>query len=80
MEPLDIMWQEDLMPLLNPDALRQLQDATSTPVCISERLLTRWQMREFIENGSAQIVIARWSASALRWTTPSGGSTRSVFT
>ena len=57
MEPLDIMWQEDLMPLLNPDALRQLQDATSTPVCISERLLTRWQFREFIENGSAQIVM-----------------------
>ena len=57
MEPLDIMWQEDLMPLLNPDALRQLQDATSTPVCISERLLTRWQLREFIENGSAQIVM-----------------------
>lgn len=57
MEPLDIMWQEDLMPLLNPDALRQLQDATNTPVCISERLLTRWQFREFIENGSAQIVM-----------------------
>ncbi len=57
MEPLDIMWQEDLMPLLNPDALRQLQDATNTPVCISERLLTRWQLREFIENGSAQIVM-----------------------
>ena len=57
MEPLDIMWQEDLMPLLNPDALRQLQAATNTPVCISERLLTRWQLREFIENGSAQIVM-----------------------
>jgi len=57
MEPLDIMWQEDLMPLLNPNALRQLQDATSTPICISERLLTRWQLREFIENGSAQIVM-----------------------
>jgi len=57
MEPLDIMWQEDLMPLLNPNSLQQLQDATSTPVCISERLLTRWQLREFIENGSARIVM-----------------------
>ncbi len=57
MEPLDIMWQEDLMPLLNQEALLRLQDATSTPVCISERLLTRWQFREFIENGSAQIVM-----------------------
>ena len=57
MEPYEIMWQEDLMPLLNPDALARLQAATKTPVCISERLLTRWQLRHFIENGSARIVM-----------------------
>ena len=57
MEPLEPMWQEDLMPLLNPEALLRLQEATRTPVCISERLLTRWQLRQFIENGSARIVM-----------------------
>jgi galactonate dehydratase len=57
MEPYEMMWQEDLMPLLNPTALLRLQEATRTPVCISERLLTRWQLREFIENGSARIVM-----------------------
>jgi galactonate dehydratase len=57
MEPYDLMWQEDLMPLLNPEALRRLQEATKTPVCISERLLSRWQLRQFIENGSARIVM-----------------------
>jgi len=57
MEPLEPMWQEDLTPLLNPDALLRLQEATRTPVCISERLLTRWQLRQFIENGSARIVM-----------------------
>ncbi len=57
MEPYEMMWQEDLMPLLNPDALARLQAATKTPVCISERLLTRWQLRQFIENGSARIVM-----------------------
>ena len=57
MEPYDIMWQEDLMPLMNPSALLRLQEATSAPVCISERLLSRWQFREFIENGSARIVM-----------------------
>lgn len=57
MEPLDIMWQEDLMPLLNPTALLRLQESTATPVCISERLLSRWQLRQFIENGSARIVM-----------------------
>jgi len=57
MEPYEMMWQEDLMPLLNPEALRRLQEATKTPVCISERLLSRWQLRQFIENGSARIVM-----------------------
>jgi len=57
MEPYEIMWQEDLMPLLNPEVLRRLQEATRTPVCISERLLSRWQLRQFIENGSARIVM-----------------------
>ena len=57
MEEYEIMWQEDLMPLQNPKALRELQDSTKTPVCISERLLSRWQFREFIENGSARIVM-----------------------
>jgi galactonate dehydratase len=57
MEPYEIMWQEDLMPLMNPDALLRLQNATKTPICISERLLTRWQLRQFIENGSARIVM-----------------------
>ena len=57
MEPYEMMWQEDLMPLHNPDALARLQASTKTPVCISERLLTRWQLRQFIENGSARIVM-----------------------
>ena len=57
MEPFDIMWQEDLMPLMNPSSLLRLQEATSAPICISERLLSRWQFREFIENGAARIVM-----------------------
>jgi L-alanine-DL-glutamate epimerase-like enolase superfamily enzyme len=57
MEPYEPMWQEDLMPLLNPQALLRLQEATRTPVCISERLLSRWQHRQFIETGAARIVM-----------------------
>jgi len=57
MEPYGMMWQEDLMPLLNWEALGRLQAATSTPVCISERLLTRWQLRSYIESGAARIVM-----------------------
>ena len=57
MEPYEIMWQEDLMPLLNPEALRRLQESTRTPICISERILGRWQFRSFIEIGAARIVM-----------------------
>ena len=57
MEPYEMMWQEDLMPLLNWEALGRLQAATATPVCISERLLTRWQLRSYIESGAARIVM-----------------------
>ncbi|MBI4306566.1 MAG: mandelate racemase/muconate lactonizing enzyme family protein [Chloroflexi bacterium] len=57
MEPFEMMWQEDLMPLLNWEALQRLQESTKTPVCISERLLTRWQHRLFIESGAARVVM-----------------------
>jgi galactonate dehydratase len=57
MEPYGLMWQEDLTPSLHPEAMLRLQEATRTPVCVSERLLTRWQHRQYIENGSARIVM-----------------------
>ena len=57
MEPYEMMWQEDLMPLLNVEALQRLQSSTTTPICISERLLSRWQLRPYIESGAARIVM-----------------------
>lgn len=57
MEQYDMMWQEDLMPLMNWEALKRLQDSTKSPVCISERILTRWQHRLFIESGAARVVM-----------------------
>lgn len=56
-EPYEIMWHEELLSPLNEEAHRQLQAATRTPVCVAERLLTRYQFRRFIENGSARIVM-----------------------
>jgi len=57
MEPYGLMWQEDLTPSLHPEAMLRLQEATRTPVCVSERLLTRWQHRQYVENGAARIVM-----------------------
>jgi galactonate dehydratase len=57
MEDYEIMWQEDLLQVLRPEALRELQDATRTPVCVSERVLGRWQYAQYIEGRATRIVM-----------------------
>lgn len=50
------MWLEDLLPAGDPTAWRQLRDSTSTPLCGSERLLTRYQVLPFLEAGAVDVV------------------------
>lgn len=57
MEPYEIMWHEELLSPFNERAHLQLQESTRTPVCVAERLMSRYQFRRFIENGSARIVM-----------------------
>jgi len=57
MEPLRPMWHEELISPLNEDAHARLQDATSTPIAASERLMTRYQHRRFIESPAARITM-----------------------
>lgn len=57
MEPYEIMWHEELLSPFNEVAHLRLQQATKSPVCVAERLMTRYQFRRFIENGSARIVM-----------------------
>ncbi|MEX0760836.1 MAG: mandelate racemase/muconate lactonizing enzyme family protein [Dehalococcoidia bacterium] len=57
MEPYEPMWQEDLISHFDVNALVELQQSTSTPVCISEHLLSRWQHNQFIETGAAGVVM-----------------------
>jgi galactonate dehydratase len=51
------MWLEEMLPQDNLSAYAELAAATSLPLCLSERLMTRWSFRELMENGAARIVM-----------------------
>jgi galactonate dehydratase len=56
LEPYNILWLEEMLPQDNLQAYRRLKEETSIPLVLSERLMTRWQFREVIEQGIAQFV------------------------
>jgi galactonate dehydratase len=57
LEPYDILWLEEMLPQDNMKAYRHLADETPIPLCLSERLMTRYQFREVIEQGIAKFVM-----------------------
>jgi galactonate dehydratase len=57
LEPLDPMWLEEMLPQDNLKAYRELASATQLPLCLSERLMTRWGFRELLDNGAARIAM-----------------------
>jgi L-alanine-DL-glutamate epimerase-like enolase superfamily enzyme len=56
-EPYEPMWLEEMLPQDNLSAYTELAAATSLPLCVSERLMTRWGYRELLENRAARIVM-----------------------
>jgi galactonate dehydratase len=61
LEPLDVMWLEEMMPPDSVDAYVRLKSATSIPICQSERVFTRYQMRQWIEKPAADIIMPDFS-------------------
>ena len=57
LEPYRLMWLEDMIPVHNAAALAQLRQATSTPLCVSERLFTRYQFVPVLEQRAADIIM-----------------------
>ena len=57
LEPFDVMWLEDPMPQDHLDAYVTLSQKTSIPLCLGERLMTRYQFRELLAKGCAQVVM-----------------------
>ena len=62
LEELEPMWLEEMLPQDNLAVYAELAAATSLPLCVSERLMTRWGFRELLANGAAQYVMpdASW--------------------
>jgi L-alanine-DL-glutamate epimerase-like enolase superfamily enzyme len=56
LEPFRILWLEEMLPQDNLASYRALQRETSIPLVLSERLMTRWQFREVLEQGTAQFI------------------------
>lgn len=57
LEPLEPMWLEEMLPQDNIAAYRELASSTRLPLCLSERLMTRWAYRELLESRAARIVM-----------------------
>ncbi|MBC8164786.1 MAG: mandelate racemase/muconate lactonizing enzyme family protein, partial [Bryobacteraceae bacterium] len=56
-EPYEPMWLEEMLPQDNAEAYAELASETTLPLCVSERLMTRWGFRELLSNGAARIVM-----------------------
>ena len=55
--PYRIGWFEEPVPPENVDAMRQFRDRCELPVCVGERLYTRWQFRPVLEQKLADYVM-----------------------
>ncbi|MDQ6700810.1 MAG: mandelate racemase/muconate lactonizing enzyme family protein [Acidobacteriota bacterium] len=56
-EPFAPMWLEEMLPQDNLSAYRELAQSTRLPLCVSERLMTRYGFRELFENRAARIIM-----------------------
>ena len=57
LEPYDILFLEDPLPAVYSDEIKLLGQRTTIPIVGSELLLTRWQLREWMEKHVASIVM-----------------------
>jgi L-alanine-DL-glutamate epimerase-like enolase superfamily enzyme len=56
-EPYHILFLEDTIAAVHPDEIKALSQRTSIPIVGSELLLTRWQLREWLEKRVSQILM-----------------------
>jgi L-alanine-DL-glutamate epimerase-like enolase superfamily enzyme len=57
LEPFSPLWLEEMLPQDNLAAYRELASSTTLPLCLSERLMTRYGFRELVENRAARIIM-----------------------
>src|SRR5258706_2058714 len=73
LEPYDVLWLEEIIPPDNVESYARLKTETTVPLCVSERLFTRFGFRQVIEQRAADIIMPD-----MAWT---GGitQTRKIF-
>ena len=57
MDPFDMFWQEELIQPTNVESHLILAHELVAPVCVSERLVTKYQFRDYIQRGAAEVVM-----------------------
>lgn len=57
LEPYDILFMEDPLPAVNPDEIKALSQRIRIPIVGSELLMTRWQVREWLEKHVSQYLM-----------------------
>jgi galactonate dehydratase len=57
LEPFSPMWLEEMLPQDNLSAYRELALSTHLPLCVSERLMTRFGFRELFDNNAARVIM-----------------------
>lgn len=57
LEKYDILWLEEIIPPDNADSYARLKAAVKVPICVSERLFTRYGFRQIIEKNAADIIM-----------------------
>lgn len=57
LEPYDVLFIEDAIAAVHPEEIKALQAHTRIPLVGSELLMTRWQLRDWLERRTTQIVM-----------------------
>ena len=57
LEPYNIWWFEEPVPVESTHALRQVRENVGLPICVGERLHTRWEFVPILENELADFIM-----------------------
>jgi L-alanine-DL-glutamate epimerase-like enolase superfamily enzyme len=57
LEPYNILFMEDVLPATHVDEIGAIAQRTTIPIIGSELLMTRWQLREWLEKHTTQIIM-----------------------
>jgi len=57
LDQYNMLWQEELIKPVNVENHIKLADEIESPVCVSERLISKYQFRDYLKKGAIEIVM-----------------------